>query len=119
MKGILLLGHGARNPEWAAPFRRICDAILKQQADALVEMGFLELMRPSLDEGIDSLVARGAKDIVIVPIFMAAGAHVRNDLPRMADAAMARHPGLAIHLAEPVGEASGVVDAMANYALNQ
>jgi sirohydrochlorin ferrochelatase len=27
MKGILLYGHGARNPEWAQPFHRIREAI--------------------------------------------------------------------------------------------
>ncbi|MDD5174958.1 MAG: CbiX/SirB N-terminal domain-containing protein [Sterolibacterium sp.] len=119
MKGILLFGHGARNPDWAAPFHRIRDAILKYQGDARVEMGFHELMRPTLDEGIDSLVAQGVSQIVIVPIFMAGGSHVRKDLPLMVEAAMDRHPGLAIDLAEPVGEAPEVIDAMANYALNQ
>ena len=119
MKAILLFGHGARNPDWAAPFHRIREAILKHRQDACVEIGFLELIRPTLDEGIDSLVAQGARQIVIVPIFMAAGSHVRKDLPLMAAAAMERYPGLAIELAEPVGEATEVINAMANYALNQ
>lgn len=119
MKGILLLGHGSRNPEWVVPFQSIREAILSQQAGARVEMGFIELMRPTLDEGIASLVAQGVGHVVIVPIFMAAGSHVRKDLPLMAAAAMERHPGLAIQLADPVGEAPEVIDAMANYALNQ
>lgn len=117
MKGILLFGHGARNPEWALPFQRIRDAIRKQKADVCVEMGFLELMRPTLDEGIDSLVAQGVNAIVIVPIFMAAGSHVRKDLPLLAASAMERHPGLTIELADPVGEVPQVIAAMANYAL--
>lgn len=117
MKGILLFGHGARNAEWAEPFHRIRAAILRHQQDACVELGFLELMRPTLDEGIDSLVAQGASRIVIVPVFMAGGSHVRKDLPLMAAAAMERHSELTIDLAEPVGEVPAVIDAMANYAL--
>jgi len=119
MKGIILFGHGARNPDWAAPFQRIRDSILARQPDARVEMGFLELMRPTLDEGIDCLVAQGASEIVIVPIFMAAGSHVKKDLPLLAASAMDRHPTLAITLADPVGEAAEVVGAMADYALKQ
>ena len=119
MKGILLFGHGARNPEWALPFHRIRAAILQRQPEMCVEMGFLELMRPSLDESVDAMVARGIRHIVIVPIFMAAGAHVRKDLPALAAAAMERHLDLHISLAEPVGEATQVIDAMAGYALGQ
>lgn len=118
MKGILLFGHGARNPEWAQPFHRIRDAMLARDPAALVEPGFLELLRPSFDEGIDCLVRQGATEIIVVPIFMAAGSHIKKDLPRMAADAMDRHGGLSISLAAPVGEAAPVLTAMADYALS-
>lgn len=119
MKGIILFGHGARNPEWAEPFHRIREAILARDPGARVELGFLELMRPTLDEAIDCLVAQGADAIAIVPIFMAAGRHIAKDLPLLAAAAMDRHPGLAIEIAAPVGEAPDVIGAMAGYALGR
>lgn len=118
MKGILLFGHGARNPEWAQPFHRIRDAMLARDPAALVEPGFLELLRPSFDEGVDCLVRQGATEIIVVPIFMAAGSHIKKDLPRMAADAMDRHGGLSISLAAPVGEAAPVLTAMADYALS-
>lgn len=118
MKAILLYGHGARNPEWAEPFHRIRDAIKSRDPQALVEPGFLELMRPSFDEGVDCLVRQGATEIVVVPIFMAAGSHVKKDLPQLAANAMDRHPGLVIALAAPVGEVESVLAAMADYAIN-
>jgi sirohydrochlorin cobaltochelatase len=118
MKGILLFGHGARNPEWAAPFHRIREAIKARQPECPVEPGFLELMRPTFDEGVDELVRQGSMEIAIVPIFMAAGSHVRKDLPLMAANAMDRHPGLRIGIAPPVGEAEPVLAAMADYAMH-
>lgn len=117
MRGILLFGHGARNPEWAQPFHLIRDAILARDPQALVEPGFLELLRPGFDEAVDCLVRQGATEIVVVPIFMAAGSHVKKDLPRMAADAMDRHAGLQISLAAPVGEATPVLAAMADYAI--
>ena len=50
-------------------------------------------------------------------IFMAAGSHVKKDLPRLAADAMDRHAGLLIELAAPVGEAESVLAAMADYAI--
>lgn len=117
MKGILLFGHGARNPEWAQPFHRIRDAILAREPGALVEPGFLELMRPTFDEGVDCLVHQGATQIVVVPIFMAAGSHIKKDLPQLAASAMDRHAGLLIELAAPVGEVDAVLATMADYAM--
>ncbi|HEY3433197.1 MAG TPA: CbiX/SirB N-terminal domain-containing protein [Rhodocyclaceae bacterium] len=117
-KAVILFGHGARNPEWAEPFHRIRAAMLVKEPAVPVALGFLELMQPSLEEAIDQLVKDGADELVIVPIFMAAGSHVKKDLPLLAADAMDRHAGLTITLAPPVGEAVPVIDAMATYALN-
>ena len=117
MQAILLYGHGARNKEWARPFELIRAAIKARDPRALVEPGFLELMRPTFDEGVACLVDQGATSIMVVPIFMAAGSHVKKDLPRLAADAMDRHEGLLIELAAPVGEADSVLAAMAEYAI--
>ena len=118
MKGIILFGHGSRTSEYVRPFERIRDAMQAQQPDAVVELGFLELTQPSLDESIECLVKRGATGISVVPIFIGPGKHVLKDLPQLAANAMDRHPGLEIALASPVGEAQEVIDAMAKFALS-
>lgn len=117
MKGIILFGHGSRTIEYVRPFERIRDAMLTRQPQAMVELGFLELTRPSLDESFECLVARGARRITVVPIFIGPGKHVLKDLPQLAANAMDRHPDLEITLASPVGEAPEVIDAMASFAL--
>jgi sirohydrochlorin cobaltochelatase len=117
MKGIILFGHGSRTAEYIRPFERIRDAMAAQQPDAVVELGFLELTRPSLDESIECLVGRGVTEISVVPIFIGPGRHVLKDLPQLAANAMDRHPSLEITLAAPVGEAPEVIDAMARFAL--
>jgi sirohydrochlorin cobaltochelatase len=115
-RGILLFGHGARNPEWARPFQRIREAILTREPGLPVELGFLELMRPDFAEGIAALVAQGAREIVVVPVFIAGGLHVGKDLPVLAAAAMDRHVGVNIRLAAPLGESDAVLTAIADYA---
>lgn len=117
-KGIILFGHGSRTAEYVRPFERIQSTMQARQPDALVELGFLELTRPSLDESIECLVSRGVANIVVVPVFIGPGRHVLKDLPQLAANAVDRHPGLDISLAAPVGEAQEVIDAMAHFALN-
>jgi sirohydrochlorin cobaltochelatase len=117
-KGIILFGHGSRSAEYIRPFERIQAAVQSRQPTMPVELGFLELTRPTLDEAIERLVGVGVARIVVVPIFIGAGRHVLKDLPQLAANAMDRHPGLEIELAAPVGEADAVVGAMAEYALS-
>jgi sirohydrochlorin cobaltochelatase len=118
VKGIILFGHGSRSAEYVRPFERIRDAMALRQPAALVELGFLELTRPGLEESIECLAKRGVTQISVVPIFFGPGRHVLKDLPQLAANAMDRCPGLAITLAQPVGEIQEVIDAMADFALS-
>lgn len=117
IKGIILFGHGARNGEYIQPFLRIREAILARDPQARVEVGFLELTRPTLEEAIDSFVAQGVRHVRIVPIFFAPGRHVLKDLPERAAAAINQHPDLEVELSDAVGMVPAVVEAMAEYAL--
>ena len=117
MKGIVLFGHGARNPEWARPFHAIRDVLQTRAPQTQVALGFLEAMRPTLDEAIDDLVKRGVVQIDIVPIFLATGSHIAKDLPLLVASALDRHPDISIAIATPVGESPSVIEAMATYAL--
>jgi sirohydrochlorin cobaltochelatase len=117
-KGIILFGHGARNPEYLEPFRRICATLLTLDPAAKVEIGFLELMQPSFEMAIDALAAQGVEQIVVVPIFFAPGRHVLKDLPPLAAQAMDRYPGLEIEISPAVGESPAVIAAMARFAID-
>jgi sirohydrochlorin cobaltochelatase len=115
--GIVLFGHGSRNPAWAEPFRLLQEEIARQQPDALVRLGFLELMEPSLPAAIASLAEAGVNEVVVVPVFISAGTHVREDLPRLAAEAMETYPHLQVRVVPALGEAPEMLAAMAGYAL--
>jgi sirohydrochlorin cobaltochelatase len=117
MKGIILFGHGARNPEYIAPFKRIRAVVEALQPGVPVEIGFLELTQPPLEASIECLVKRGVTHVRIVPIFFAPGRHVLKDLPQLLGNAMDLHPGIEFEVADCVGEVAGVIDAMAAHAV--
>ena len=118
MKARILFAHGARNPDWAQPILAIRDVMRVRRPEARVEAAFLEFIAPQLPETLDALAAGGFREIVIVPIFMAQSGHTKRDLPALLDAARARHDGLTITVATPIGEAASVVAAIAEYALD-
>ena len=103
MRGIILFGHGARNPEYVAPFKRIRAVVAARQPEVPVEIGFLELTQPPLEASIECLAARGVNEIRVVPIFFAPGRHVLKDLPELIANALERFPGISI---SEIGRAS-------------
>jgi sirohydrochlorin cobaltochelatase len=114
---VVLFGHGARDPEWARPMQRIRERVQQGAQAPRVELAFLEFMSPTFPEAIAALTAAGAGRIVVVPVFLAQGGHLKRDLPLLIEAARAQHPGCEIALAQAAGEADGVIAAMADYAL--
>ncbi len=116
MQGLLLFGHGARDAAWADPFRAITERVRAQRPQVPVELAFLELMQPALPEAAAALVARGCRQVSVVPLFLGAGGHVRRDLPRLVDDLRARHPEVQWSLRGAVGEHPAVIEAMAGAA---
>jgi sirohydrochlorin cobaltochelatase len=109
-EGLVLFAHGSREPEWAKPFERIAQRLSGKH---VVQLAYLEQMKPSLDEAVAALASRGIKRVRIIPVFLGAGGHVREDLPKLAEAARARHAGIEIVLETTIGEREEITDAIA------
>lgn len=114
---IVLFAHGARDPDWALPLQRVRDAIRGASGATRVELSFLDFMTPTLQDCAESLVKGGFGHLLIVPLFIAQGGHLKHDAPLILDALRAAHPMVVFELAGPVGEAESVVQAMAAHAL--
>ena len=113
--GLILFGHGARDPRWREPFDRLAEAVA-ERFPGPVSLAFLELMSPDLKAACLGAVERGATRIVVVPIFLGTGGHVRRDLPALLESASAA-AGVSVTAADAVGEDSQVLAAMADYCL--
>ena len=109
-EGLVLFAHGSRDPEWARPFERMAVALRSKLPAVAVGLAFLEY-GPSLEEVVSALVAKGAGTIRVVPVFLGHGAHVKEDLPRLA-AASAR-ADVKIHVDKPIGEQPEIIEAIA------
>jgi len=111
--GIVLFAHGSRDPEWSAPFERLARRVREREPALRAAVAYLEISAPTLGEAIAALVADGATDIVVAPLFLAPGGHVRRDLPQLLAAARRRHPGVPMRVLATIGEADPLLDAIA------
>lgn len=114
---LILFAHGARDPQWAEPLRRVCAAVHEQSPEMRVELAFLELMKPDLLSCAESLVAEHFERILVVPMFIAGSGHLKRDVPLLLEDLRQRHPQTCFEMAAAIGEAATVVQAMARHAL--
>lgn len=116
---LILFAHGARDPQWAGPMRRLAAQLNVLAPDLRVELAFLEFMTPTLEVAIGTLVGEGRTRLLVIPLFLAQGGHLKHDLPQLIDAARARHPNVEIALSQAIGEEDAVIRAMAECVLAQ
>jgi sirohydrochlorin cobaltochelatase len=113
-QGLILFAHGARDPAWAAPFEAVAALVRARQPSWLVRLAYLEFMSPPLAEAATALVHAGCGRIVVRPMFLGTGGHVRRDLPRLLEELRHAHPGVDFVLQEAIGENPSVHAAMAD-----
>ena len=116
---ILLFAHGARDPSWAEPFRQIVARLGQKQPGTRVELAFLESMNPTLESAVAALAAEDIRHITVVPLFLAQGGHLKQDLPRLLDDIRRQYPSLRIDVTAAIGDSEELTNAIADWAFAQ
>jgi sirohydrochlorin cobaltochelatase len=87
--GLLVVGHGTADRVGEAETRTLVGQVVDACPGGAVELGFLEVIGPSVGEALARLVARGAERIVAAPLLLFTAGHARRDLPEALAAAAA------------------------------
>jgi sirohydrochlorin cobaltochelatase len=119
MKAIILFGHGARDVRWREPFDRLATLWREQHAGVPVELAFLEMMQPSLEEAVATLLLKGATQVTVVPVFFGQGGHLRNDFPVLLDACREKFPQVTLSATPAVGEDLAVLQAIVDFGFKE
>lgn len=113
---LILFAHGSRTAQWADPFYRLQQHIERNRPDVVVLPAFLELMQPTLQQAIEQIYGAGLREAVVLPVFLAAGAHLKRDLPLLVAQAMQQYPDMRMRVLPPLGENDALLQAIANWA---
>lgn len=99
--GIILLAHGSSDPKWCQTFEQLAQPTLQSIPGSCI--AYMELAEPSIETVVLEGKKEGLDRFRIVPLFLAAGRHLRKDVPGMIEALEAKH-SVKIDLDPPIGE---------------
>lgn len=98
---IILLAHGSSDQRWCQTFEKLATPTLESVAGSRI--AYMELAEPSLETAIAEGKNEGVEAFTVIPLFLAAGRHLRKDVPGMIEELKTTH-NVVIDLAPPIGE---------------
>src|SRR3989338_6753425 len=111
-RAIILFAHGARDPEWALPFGIIREQLQAARPEVQVALAFQDFMTPTLEAAVAQAVAQGALRLDLVPLFMAQGGHLKQDLPLLVGKLREQHPQIELRVMPAIGDAPEILQAI-------
>ena len=107
--GVIIVGHGTADPVGAEETRAVGRLVAALVPGVPVEVGFLEVIGPSIREALAALAARGCREVAAAPLLLFTAGHARRDIPE-ALAAGGQVAGVAVRQAAALGCHSRIVD---------
>lgn len=119
MEAVLYIGHGSRvkaGADEAISFIRRTQA----QIDVPIqEICFLELVQPSISEGIERCILRGATKIAVVPILLLTANHANEDIPLEIKEGKKKYPHIVFTYGRPFGIHPKIIDSLYDRIIEQ
>lgn len=101
---LILIAHGSKDPRWRSPFERLLKSLKALLGENGVHLSYMEFAEPSLMTAATQAVEAGAHRIKVLPLFMAGGSHVDQDIPPQVSAVRQVFPNVSVELLPPIGE---------------
>ncbi|MFL5274407.1 MAG: sirohydrochlorin chelatase [Anaeromyxobacteraceae bacterium] len=106
---VLILGHGSRVARANEEFEALVAAYRRRGPDLDIAHGYVELAAPLLGDALAALAAR-ADRVVVLPLFLLAAGHVKDDVPEALAVARAAFPRVRFEAARVIGVVNGLAD---------
>lgn len=113
MKAILYIGHGTRSKEGAREAQSFIHRVIERINVEIQQISFLELTKPDIEEGFLRCVERGATEITVVPLFLLAAGHIKEDIPQALTSLCKRYPNINVNMRDPFGVQGKILDGIA------
>jgi sirohydrochlorin cobaltochelatase len=100
---LLVAGHGSQDAAGAVELLALADRVRALDPGLALACGFIELSPPPLSVACADLVAKGASEIVVVPVMLLAAGHVKDDVPALVARLRLQFPGVRFRYARELG----------------
>jgi len=109
MKFVLLISHGSRFSKTKEEVKILVRRLRESSSINIFEYAFLEIETPSIPDGIETCIQKGATDILILLNFLNSGRHVDEDIPKIIEKAKRQYPNISFHISKPVGQHENII----------
>jgi len=124
--GMLLIGHGSRLPFNKDLVESTGRIIADRHPEYIVKCAFMEMSTPSIGQSLDEFRHEKIDILIVVPLFLAKGIHIINDIPDMLGLPVGTKKGsfllngktIPMVYADPIGSAPLLADLMVQNAKN-
>jgi sirohydrochlorin ferrochelatase len=100
-----MAAHGTRDPDGLEVVEALLDRVRAHRPSLAAEVAYVDVARPTLAEALDRLTG----ELVLVPLLLGSGYHVKVDIPR----ALAAAPQVRARVARALGPDPLLVEALA------
>jgi len=101
---LVIFAHGSPDIRWRLPFEELTAILTERHGADKVSLAYMEFLRPSLADVVREAARNGKLHLRLLPFFLAAGAHVAEDIPKQMADAQRSFPQVKIELLQPIGE---------------
>lgn len=112
IQAVLYICHGSRRPQASEEAVAFVKRTMKHVQAPIQEICFLELAEPTIEEGVNRCVERGATRIAIVPVLLLTAAHAKKDIPDILHRVAELHPNVAFNYGQPLGIQETIIDVL-------
>ena len=82
MSSLVIAAHGTRLPEGQQACRALIDRVKTMLPGVTVYDAYVELDTPTIQDAVAAALAESSDDhVVVVPLMIGTGGHVRDDIP--------------------------------------
>ncbi len=82
-KGLLLIGHGSRLPYNKNLIEETARLMATMDTDYIIKVAFMEKNTPNIQEALKAFQDEEIEMLVAVPLFLARGVHILEDIPML------------------------------------
>ena len=93
-KAVLIVSHGSKSPQARKEVERLARRLKRETGFPILEIAFLDVEPPTIGEGAEACVRKGASEITVLLNFLNSGNHVLHDVPRVLEATRRRFPAV-------------------------
>ena len=119
-QGILLCGHGSKKQYNKELIVNTAKRISDTHPQYIVKCGFMEANEPTISQALDEFRTEEISALAVVPLFLARGVHIDEDIPRILGFEEGQKVGtfktnngeVPLSYAAPIGEHPFLADVM-------